>query len=862
MDLPSLLHIAARFGQPDITKRLTDAGADIHAFSKTGLKPIHIASINGHFEIVEYYLNIGMNIDECENSGKSMLHLAVAMNDTKLVTFLIDKKANVNLKDKAAATPLKTALDLGFEQVTKLLFNTGSKLPIEDITHIDNIVLTETKQLFIAVKRNSFVEIEKLLKVGNAEINARNNDNSTILHYAAWKGYLESVKVILKFHANPNILGKLGCTPLHYAAKFGHLNIVKELLAIGAIYDLKSQQGNTPLDLCKDHHVKQLLIMVNNAFKLISTNQPSIIDKLHQIKDLRMQQAIVNAHNNQNQTIFILAMQNNFSELFELFGIFQEKGRNFLTGMATTFIETNYTDQTLKLLNSIHEIRTKLFGKESLATLAILKYISRANYLQCKYDRAYKGYTEIFEIQKKLLGDNNKFTIEANVSRASVLVRQSNHEAALNILKDVIERQKTVDVGIQATLEIQNTLGIAYENLEMFDKSLEAFNKVHNINKGLQLGPVDITAQKSLINIAGTLMKMKKYNEALEKYMKAYQYLKATIGEYDVLTLQVQHNIATVYVAEEKFHEALVALQAVLDLQIKHLGPNHIDTIHSKISIATVYFYQKNYVAASKLYAESLPLFKSHHGPFHPFVIEVCKNVEFIKTRMQFLDSEESVLLRQQFASELFTSSADGDVASIKKLLCNGIYVNTIDADGRTALQFAVHYNHMDAVLLLLSKGADPTIQTKKGNTTLHAAAANGSPLMTDILISHVKSENRSKLSEFVNCKTSSGGSTALHVSSKAGCLKTSVQLLMNDAIYDLTNARNETPAKLAASKELKTLFERIDYLFNLKQINPAMVKAKFEEIKSACTIHETIAIIAAQSSQGQQLFEGYDRSF
>jgi ankyrin repeat protein len=85
------------------------------------------------------------------------------------------------------------------------------------------------------------------------------------LHFAAQEGDVEGVKRLLKEGYQPNLFDELGNTPLHYAAMRGHLNVMNVLLAAGADVNAHDESviGNTPLrevaDSCS-YDVAKILI--------------------------------------------------------------------------------------------------------------------------------------------------------------------------------------------------------------------------------------------------------------------------------------------------------------------------------------------------------------------------------------------------------------------------------------------------------------------------------------------------------------------------------------------------------------------------------------------------------------------------
>eukprot|EP00041_Stephanoeca_diplocostata_P003320 m.2019 g.2019 ORF g.2019 m.2019 type:complete len:197 (-) comp1423_c0_seq1:140-730(-) len=71
----------------------------------------------------------------------------------------------------------------------------------------------------------------------------------TALVYAAYKGHLETVKVLLNAGATVDTQTRDGYTALLWAAKYGRLEIVKELINAGANINTQNKFGNTALML-------------------------------------------------------------------------------------------------------------------------------------------------------------------------------------------------------------------------------------------------------------------------------------------------------------------------------------------------------------------------------------------------------------------------------------------------------------------------------------------------------------------------------------------------------------------------------------------------------------------------------------
>lgn len=79
------------------------------------------------------------------------------------------------------------------------------------------------------------------------DLNPVGKDGRTPLMLASFMGSIETISLLLKNGANPNVTGLRGLSPLHEASSKGHLTVVKNLIAAGSTVDAVSDDGVTPL---------------------------------------------------------------------------------------------------------------------------------------------------------------------------------------------------------------------------------------------------------------------------------------------------------------------------------------------------------------------------------------------------------------------------------------------------------------------------------------------------------------------------------------------------------------------------------------------------------------------------------------
>ena len=86
-----------------------------------------------------------------------------------------------------------------------------------------------------------------------SDVNWKDQNGKTPLHYAAWKGHKEIAELLIANGADVNAKDDKGGTPLHVAAWEGHKEVAELLIAKGADMNAKMEDGDTPLDLAKGH---------------------------------------------------------------------------------------------------------------------------------------------------------------------------------------------------------------------------------------------------------------------------------------------------------------------------------------------------------------------------------------------------------------------------------------------------------------------------------------------------------------------------------------------------------------------------------------------------------------------------------
>jgi ankyrin repeat protein len=184
--------------------------------------------------------------------------------------------------------------------------------------------------------------------------------------------------------------------------------------------------------------------------------------------------------------------------------------------------------------------------------------------------------------------------------------------------------------------------------------------------------------------------------------------------------------------------------------------------------------------------------------------------------------SMRSDVAERKMLTPLMSAAGKGDLPTVEKLLGERADVNAADADGYTALHYAVHCGDVKVVRALLAAGADVNARTKnnvtplinsinmacgkpeislvliesgadvnvadsQGNTALWIATTESSPSVIEALLRKGADPNvQSKSLGFV-------GDTPLHMAAANGLVRPLTLLLEYHAKTTIQNARGQT---------------------------------------------------------------------
>jgi ankyrin repeat protein len=127
------LHMAAVWGQVEVSRLLLRYKADIHAHDNKGRTPLHQAARRNQVYVARLLLEHGADVNARDNKRNTPLHLVSeadfpdVVRDLDVARLLVEHGANIDAEDDEGRTAFQIASEEGHHDFVKFLSDRGSK---------------------------------------------------------------------------------------------------------------------------------------------------------------------------------------------------------------------------------------------------------------------------------------------------------------------------------------------------------------------------------------------------------------------------------------------------------------------------------------------------------------------------------------------------------------------------------------------------------------------------------------------------------------------------------------------------------------------------------------------------------------
>jgi ankyrin repeat protein len=250
---------AAREGHADVAKQLLDAGANIEKADADGVTPLLMAVLNGHIALAQDLIARGANVNVSDWYGQTPLWAAVDLRDLD-----VSGPSHDNGVDREAAFSLiKALLDKHADPNARTKEYPPQRRWITRLGSLSWVDFTG-QTAFLRAALAGDLKTMRLLLEYHADPNINTFNGTTPLMAAAgvnWtvsqtydegpQALLEAVKLTQSLGNDVNATNDMGVQAIHGAANRGADDIIRFLVEKGARLDGADKQGRTPLTWAK-----------------------------------------------------------------------------------------------------------------------------------------------------------------------------------------------------------------------------------------------------------------------------------------------------------------------------------------------------------------------------------------------------------------------------------------------------------------------------------------------------------------------------------------------------------------------------------------------------------------------------------
>ena len=675
---------------------------------------------------------LARNVNSRFEDGQTPLHLSAMYGHNAIARYLLENNADTSVQDSSGATPLHEAVRYGNVEIAKALLDSGANINARDN-------LGKTPVMLILPKAKT-AEIYKLLISYRADLSQKDMFGDTVLHTASMLNVgAKTFEILIKGGADINARNKEGVTPLSIAVQKNDIETVKLLTSSGADIHTQDTNKKSPLSiaLASDSEMLEAVVNEKNAEQTDSDgNTPLHLALLTDAPLSKIQYLIslmkdVNTRNKDGNSALFLAILKNRQKVGEL----------LLAKNADIFSANTNNNSPLRLAlkygGSVQDwlITSKTIKSKDGTGNTVLHYAAEWQYKDAIVSLVTKG--------------------------ADINAKNANGETPLfNAVKtnnpEII--QTVVDSG--ADIKVRDNLGSTVLHTAVRWDSPESIKKL------LSLG-INVNAQ----NTAG--------KSPLAEAVVA--------GKFDIAKTLLA-NGADPNISDS--NGVTILMDAIrgcskdsVQLLLKYGANPNVQEVNGRNAYHEAAYMGDVEIIRLIRKAGGNPLARDKQGNT-PFSIVLKKDFNVIN---EVLGNSYTITDSDGNTPVHIVVKANASDLLLQTLIKEGYPVDTRNADGYTALNYAIEANDVKTALVLLENGANPFQQIdKKGKNGISIALEKANKSMISNIV------------KYAGKKTDVQGNTILHYAAKTGSKEMVKTLLSFGMDKSVKNVSGDTAYTIA----------------------------------------------------------------
>ncbi len=206
----------------------------------------------------------------------------------------------------------------------------------------------------------------------------------------------------------------------------------------------------------------------------------------------------------------------------------------------------------------------------------------------------------------------------------------------------------------------ENTLGLAYWNLNEVGKSIEHFEAALRLRTDQNLSALDIA--ESHHNLGRAYWKAARLPEAEQHFSQALALRRRELGAEHALVGETLHNLAGTLRALDRAPEAMRLFAEALDIRERALGPASEEVANTLNSLALLHYTERRYNEAAATARRALGIIREVRGPENWRTARVMHALGVYLTDLGELDEARTLLAESLRVKRLWRADDHPDV--------------------------------------------------------------------------------------------------------------------------------------------------------------------------------------------------------